>query len=336
MEKKYTQITQVQREEIYRQHADGRSPKEIALHVGLDRSTIYRELKRNSYKGEIYSPDSAHMMALKRRRRPGTKISRSKYLQQSISKYLTMELSPQAIAGRLVSESEEHIISHESIYKWVYGEGKHLKLHIYLVRKKRKRGRRPCRKDKPPNIPNRVSIHDRPKEFETEFGHWEGDTVIFAGHKGALVTLYERQSKMTLAKKIDSKTTENTMRAIREMLGQLPTSARKSITFDNGTEFTNHAELHDILSEKTFFCDPYSSWQKGGVENANGIIRRDIPKGSKACNYTDRDIEEIIMTINNMPRKSIGFLTAIEKFNSCFSKKEPVISKLLDFVALRV
>ena len=268
------------------------------------------------------------MMALKRRRRPGTKISRSKYLQQSISKYLAMELSPQAIAGRLVSESEEHIISHESIYKWVYGEGKHLKLHIYLVRKKRKRGRRPCRKDKPPNIPNRVSIHDRPKEFETEFGHWEGDTVIFAGHKGALVTLYERQSKMTLAKKIDTKTTENTMRAIREMLGQLPTSARKSITFDNGTEFTGHTELHDILSEKTFFCDPYSSWQKGGVENANGIIRRDIPKGSKACNYTDRDIEEIIMTINNMPRKSIGFLTAIEKFNSCFSKKEPVISKL--------
>ena len=336
MEKKYTQITQEQREEIYHQHADGISPTEIAWLVGLDRSTIYRELKRNSYMGKTYSPDAAHMMALKRRNRPGTKMSRSKYLQESISKYLAMELSPQAIAGRLVIESGEHIISHESIYKWVYGEGKHLKLHQYLVRKKRKRGRRPCKKSKVSKIPNRVSIHDRPKEFESEFGHWEGDTVIFAGHQGALVTLYERQSKVTLAKKIENKTTESAMEAIREMLIDLPKNACKSITFDNGTEFTDHTELHDILSEKTFFCDPYSSWQKGGVENANGIIRRDIPKGSKADNYTDRDIEEIIMSINNMPRKSIGFLTPIEKFNSCFSKKEPVISNLLDFVALRI
>jgi transposase, IS30 family len=336
MEKKYTQITQLQREEIYRQHADGISPKEIALHVDLDRSTIYRELKRNSYKGETYSPDSAHMMALGRRNRPGTKIGRSKYLQKFLGESLAMELSPQAISGRLALELGEHIISHESIYKWVYGEGKHLKLHKHLVRKKRKRGRRPCRKDPPSKIPNRVSIHDRPKEFETEFGHWEGDTVIFAGHKGALVTLYERQSKVTLAKKIERKTTENAIKAIEEMLGDLPKNSCKSITFDNGTEFTDHTELHEILSEKTFFCDPYSSWQKGGVENANGIIRRDIPKGSKACNYTDRDIEEIIMTINNTPRKSIGFLTPIEKFNSCFSKNEPVISKLLDFVALRI
>ena len=117
MERKYTQITQVQREEIYRQHADGISAKEIALYVGLDRSTIYRELKRNSYKGKSYSPDSAHMMAYQRRNRPGTKIGRSKYLQTFLSDSLAMELSPQAIAGRLALESGEHIISHESIYK---------------------------------------------------------------------------------------------------------------------------------------------------------------------------------------------------------------------------
>ena len=183
-----------------RQHADGISANEIALYVGLDRSTIYRELKRNSYRGETYSPDSAHMMASQRRNRPGTKIGRSKYLQTFLSDSLAMELSPQVISGRLALESGEHIISHESIYKWVYGEGKHLELHKYLVRKKRKRGMRPCRKDPPSKIPNRISIHDRPKKFETEFGHWEGDTVIFAGYKEALVTLYEHQSKVTLAK----------------------------------------------------------------------------------------------------------------------------------------
>jgi IS30 family transposase len=229
------------------------------------------------------------------------------------------------------------VISHESIYKWIYDEGKQLKLHHYLIRRKRKRGSRPCKKAKLSKIPNRISIHDRPKEHDTTFGHWEGDTIIFAQGKGAIVTLYERQSKLTLAEKVSQKTASLVTQVLEAMLSNLPEEARKSITFDNGGEFTDHEKLIHLLEDKTYFCDSYASWQKGGVENANGIIRRDIPKGSLQQNYTERDIHMIIEDINNMPRKSIGFLTPVEKFNALCKNQHSLHYPLINnLVALRV
>ena len=140
----------------------------------------------------VYLPDKAQILAQQRRNRPGSKIECSKALQTTIIDHIAMGWSPEVIAGRLKTENVEHTISHESIYKWIYGEGKNHNLIQYLVRRKRKRGQRPCRKAKASLIPDRLSIHERPLEFLEEFGHWEGDTVIFAGNKGALVTLYER------------------------------------------------------------------------------------------------------------------------------------------------
>jgi IS30 family transposase len=337
MERKYHHLRREDRNQIYLLHEAGISVTMIAEKLGVHKSTISRELKRNKDDSLGYLPDSAHMQAFQRRHRLGSKIERSKALQDFLSDYLAMGLSPEVMAGRLKLEKEKHVISHESIYKWIYGAGKNLKLHRYLIRAKRKRGYRPCLKEKTPRIPDRVSIHQRPEHYQQEFGHWEGDTVIFAQHQGALVTLYERQSKLILAQKVERKTAENVTGAIRHMLHDLPESARQSITFDNGTEFAAHKQVQDILMTKqTFFCDPYASWQKGGVENANGIIRRDIPKGTQAKHYSEQNINEIITQINNTPRKSLNFFTPIEIFNACVANQKTISSHLFNAVALQI
>jgi IS30 family transposase len=333
MEKKHKHLTQDKRSEIYLLHAGGKSRGQIAQILGVHKSTISRELKRNKDPDVgVYLPDKAQILAQQRRNRPGLKIERSKTLQAKIIDHIAMGWSPEVVAGRLKTEGVEHRISHESIYKWIYGIGKNHNLIQYLVRKKRKRGTRPCRKAKATLIPDRLSIHERPKEFLKEFGHWEGDTVIFAGGKGALVTLYERISKVVLAKKVPQKKADIVEEALQNILEDLPEESRKSITFDNGGEFARHMSLREFLVDKTYFCDPYSSWQKGGVENANGIIRRDVPKGSKGKDYTDSDIQLIIDDINNTPRKSLGFLTPIEKFNGLVTGKKPSLSKIFDQV----
>ncbi len=337
MGKTHKHLTQDKRSELYLLHAGGKAQGTIAKILGVHKSTISRELKRNKDPAiGAYLPDKAQILAQQRRSRPGSKIGRSKALQTTIIDHIAMGWSPEVIAGRLKTENVEHTISHESIYKWIYGEGKKHNLIPYLVRKKRKRGQRPCRKAKASLIPDRLSIHERPLEFLEEFGHWEGVTVIFAGNKGALVTLYERISKVVLAKKVPQKKADIVEGVIQNILEDLPEESKKSITFDNGREFAHHMKLRESLKDKTYFCDPYSSWQKGGVENANGIIRRDIPKGSKEKDYTDMDIELIINDINNTPRKSLGFLTPIEKFNALSFNTKPVLSNFFNSVAFQL
>jgi IS30 family transposase len=337
MGKKHNHLTLEMRLEIYRLHAVYKSLSAVAHQLGVHKSTISREIRRNTHPlvGR-YLPDKAQNLAHERRHRPGSKMGRFKVLQTHIADHIAMGWSPEVIAGRLKLEGFEHRISHESIYKWIYGEGKNRHLIQYLTRKKRRRGTRPSRKINPSPIPNRISIHDRPIEFLHEFGHWEADMIIFAGHKGGIVTLYERASKLTLGQKVSQKTADIVTEALQNQLAPLPKKARKSVTFDNGGEFSGHQEIHPLLSDKTYFCDAYASWQKGGVENTNGIIRRDVPKGSHAEDYTEEDISLIINHINNTPRKSIGFLTPIEKFNALCFNQTPLISPFFKNVAFQV
>ncbi len=206
MEKNYHHLTREQRDVIYRLHREGKSQNQISRQVGVHRSTISREIKRNSNAYVGYVPDDAHGLAHKRRHRPSSKICQSAELQAIIAQYLSQGWSPEVIAGRLALENSLQRISHESIYKWIYGSGKCLKLHVYLVRRKRKRGTRPCLEAKKSLIPNRVPIENRPPEHALTFGNWEGDTVIFAHNKGAIVNLYERQSKLLLGAKVPQKT----------------------------------------------------------------------------------------------------------------------------------
>lgn len=336
MGKKYNQLTEEKRIQLYRLLGDGISQAQIALVFKVNRSTIGREIRRNKHpQAQEYLPDYAQKAASGRRFRSSSKIEGSKLLMQKIEDYLVMGWSPEVIAGRLKLESGKQIISHESIYKWIYGAGKSKNLHKYLVRRKRNRGRRPCKKVDKIKIPERISIHKRPKSSDKELGHWEADTVYFAGHKEVVLTLYERTSKITLGAKMKTRQSSATMDYMESILSKLPEESRRSVTFDNGLEFYNHQRLKKSLGLKTYFCDAYASWQKGGVENANGILRRYIPKGSKADEHSAQDFQQYLHRINGTPRKSLAYKTPYESFLQALEPNTKLMSLINTNVALQ-
>jgi IS30 family transposase len=303
----------------------------------VHKSTIYRELKRNQHpKHEAYLPDTAQRLSLGRRHHPGSKLKRSKQLQQIVEEGIAMLLSPEVIAGRLEREKFKHRISHESIYKWIYFEAKALKLHEKLCRRKRYRGLRPSKKSDKILIPERTSIHERPDPPPGQMGHWEADTVHFAKGIGAIVTLYDKTTKILFGAKMKTRKSQETIDNIKLIFEHLPKKLRRTMTFDNGSEFTNHLELREQFGLKTYFCDTYASWQKGGVENVNGILRRFIPRGSKVDDYSPERVQQIIHQINSTPRKSLGYLSAYEFLLKRLTNKVTIIPLFNQSVALRV
>lgn len=336
MEKKYKHLGSAERDKLHRLLANGSSQIEIAKELGVARSTISRELKRNwSDRHNGYMPDTAHANSQLRRKKIGSKIERSKDLQKQIENYLAMEWSPKIIAGRLKLELGNHIISHESIYKWLYGSGYDRQLWKLLHRKKPKRGRRPCSKGTKSRIPNRVSIDERPKSANQEFGHWELDTVFFAKSQGCILTLIEKQTRFLIGAKMHTRTKDETTDMLSCTFGHIPAEALKSLTFDNGSEFTDHQILKDKFKVPTYFCDPYSPWQKGAIENGNGLIRRAIPKGARAEEYSARHIQEVIHQINGRPRESLGFKTPYEAYLQKCNQSVGLTQLINPFVALQ-
>src|SRR5208337_1104929 len=162
-------------------------------------------------------------------------------------------------------------------------------------------------------IKDRASIHDRPKTIENrgEAGHWEGDLIICKCTRPVLV-LHERKSRVTLAARLTGKTAAETISAMLAVFGRIDPHLRKSITFDNDTAFAQHGLLRTMRDMTTWFCDAYASWQKGGIENANGRLRRWLPRHLDIDRTSDQDIQEIVLTTNLTPRKCLGFKTPFQ------------------------
>jgi len=311
----YTQLDIDERYELYRLHEAGIAPGKIAMMLGRSASTISRELKRNALPKSGYRPGSAERIALSRRRRC-SRIERLNPLGQHIRDRLAMGWSPEQIVGRLRLEGSEHRISHESIYRFIYRpKVRREKLHRYLPRAKASRGRRYFKRRRHP-LEGRRSIHERPLAvaLRDEFGHWEGDLMQFRTQRGNLLTLSERKTRFTLTAPLTTKTAEETGRVLIDILDALPPQARRTITFDNGGEFANHNQLEDQLGINAYFCDPHSPWQRGLIENTNGILRRDMPRKTDINSYSPRDIDEITWAVNSTPRKCLGFKTPAEAF----------------------
>lgn len=335
--RKFQHLDQKKRDTLYRHYSAGTEVGEIATILGVHRSTVYRELKHNRHPiHKSYLPDSAQTLSLGRRNRPGSKIKCSKQLQQIIQDAIAMLRSPEVIAGRLKRERFSHKISHESIYKWIYGEGKSFKLYQELARRKRLRGLRPSKKLSKSKIPNRKSIHERPEPPLNQLGHWESDTVYFSKGKETILTVYDKVTKVFFGAKMTSRKADETIDNLKEILKMLPKKMRRSITFDNGSEFTEHEQLQDAFGLKTYFCDAYAPWQKGGVENANGILRRYIPKRSKADDYTPEQVQLIFHRINMTPRKSLNYRTPYEMLLQQLTGKNRIIPQFNKSVAFRV
>jgi len=269
----------------------GLGVSEIARRLGRHRGTIHREVGRNRCV-DGYRPDSAARRAWARKLR-GSRIMRSTRLREHVEDRLAMGWSPEQIAGRMELEEVEHRVSAESIYRHAYSPtGRQAGLPRQLAQRKAKRGRRRRNGRREPSIPDRVSIHQRPTKahLRSQFGHWEGDLVHFRRQRDILPTLQERRSRLTLARRLLSKDAELTASAIVAELGGLPAKARRTITHDNGGEFARHEAVTEAIGMRAFFCDPHSPWQRGGIENANGRLRRWLPRQTNIDDLSDEDL----------------------------------------------
>ena len=311
----YDQLDIDERYEIYRLHQANTSLRQIGRLMGRDVSTISRELERNTLPCGDYKPASADRIAMSRRRRL-SRIERLRLLQIYINDRLAMGWSPEQIAGRLRLERSEHTVGVETIYRYIYRwRMRSEKLWRFLPRAKASRGRRYFKRRRDP-LQGRRSIRERPVSvgLRHEFGHWEGDLMQFRTQRGNLLTVCERKTRFTLTAPLKTKTAAETGMALINVLNRLPQAARKTVTFDNGGEFYDHKKLEAVLKLETYFCDPHAPWQRGTIENTNGILRRDMPRKTDITNYTARDIGEITWAVNSTPRKCLGFKTPAEAF----------------------
>lgn len=229
--------------------------------------------------------------------------------------------SPEQIAGRLKKHppksTQGKYINHESIYQYICkpsGENKYL--FNYLRKAQKTRRKKHGRKKQKNTIIERISIHLRPDDVNErkEYGHWENDSMIFSKQRAALNAQYERKSRLVTLRKLADKSAEETEAAIARNIESLPNDFMKSATFDNGTENAKHHRLKKTFGIETYFCDPCASWQKGGVENINGLIRQYLPRKTNLATITDSEIKEIQESLNNRPRKSLDYLTPNEIF----------------------
>lgn len=323
MVRKHGQLSLDERIEIYRLHEGGKSNKFIAKVLGRDKTTIGRELKRNSKpSGDWpggYEPLRADRLTRRRHARGRKhKMERQPELHKAVMDQLAMVRSPEQIAGRLAREQGRPVISHESIYRYIYWRVHSFKenLHQLLPRKKYRRGWRGRKGGSSKNfIEARVSVHQRPAEVNdrSSQGHWEADLMQFSQY-GQVLVVHERKSRFTVLLPQASRKAASIADNLSRFFEGLPRRKRMSVTFDNGTEFSQHHRLREALGMLTWHCDTHSPWQKGGIENSIGRTRRFLPRKTDPATLTARNLAKLTERINNTPRKCLGFLTPSEVF----------------------
>lgn len=314
----YKHFTIEDREKLITFHNQGFTQREIGLAIGFSQAAISRELGRNrNSRTLLYNPDSAQSKASLRKIR-GCKIDKNLPLKALITDKLHLGWTPQQIAERVNMENDNSHLSHETIYQWIYQPiQKKAKLYKTLTRHKSNRGPRKCYEAKALKMLDKKSIHIRPAEinFREFLGDWEGDLMIGKNSKSQVLTLLERKSRFFIIAKIDSKKANVTGQKILEIVMKLKAKGIvpfNSLTLDNGTEFNDFMLLEKQLGIPIYFCDPFASWQKGAIENSNGIARRTIPKKSDFTEYTHDDINNLMWNMNNTPRKCLGYKTPYE------------------------
>ncbi len=309
----YRVLTHAEREEIMIGQRLGKSIRSIARHLNRNPSVISRELKQNSTEDGIYQAYWAHSRS-QRRRKQSRKRKRvpNQGVRQYIEDNLKLGWSPEQIAGRIALDYPSERISHETIYQYIFRERRDLTQYLTCGRKRRRKRYR--KHAKRTMIPQRVGIEERPKEVEyrEEIGHWEADTAVSRQSKEALMVLHERAAGITLLAKLPRCAPQEMYLALKEKLKDLPLYMRRTLTFDNGQENRQHHKLKEELGIHTFFCNAYSSWEKGSVEHAVGLTRRVWPKKTDYALISDKDIAMLEYRLNTRPRKRLGFLTPYE------------------------
>jgi len=318
----YSHLNINERQLIAKLHAQGRSAREIGQVIDRHHTTVSRELKRYAelYTNQ-YNPNISNNIALYWRITPRhAKRRMYKPLYRHVIKQLKQGDSPDIIAGRLTITDPDNPrmrISHETIYRWIYADALHGgTLYKHLNRQRRFRRKNRLWSQKGFTLKDRVSIHDRPQLIDerSRLGDWEGDLVEGKRSTGYFLTLTERVSRFIIASKLNTKESNvvsaHTIRKMRRLKHHV-----HSITFDNGKEFYNFKKTEKSLDTEVFFADPYSSWQRGTNEHANGMLRRYFPKGTDFRTVSGRHLKAVVDKINNRPRKILNYRTPAEVFN---------------------
>jgi IS30 family transposase len=303
--------------EIARRREARQSLRQIAAALDCAPSSVSRELKRNT-SSPGYRPAYADQQAQARRWR-GSKLLRDAPLQALVLERLAQGWAPQTVAARL-AQDQNRFISHESIYRFIAAQivrTNDYSWRHYLPRAKSKRGWRGRKGGSPViHIHHRIPLSERPVAAadRAQAGHWEADLMLFSIYGQAILAVHERTSRFTVLVVQPSKAAAPVADVLHQLLAPLPAHLRRTLTFDNGTEFALHYRLTDQLGIKTFFCDPHAPWQKGGVENAIGRLRRWLPRKTNLANLPPDAPIHLMYLYNHTPRKCLGFQTPAEVF----------------------
>lgn len=315
---RYRQLGIEERCEIARLCAAGRSIRQIASALDRQPSTIAREIRRNQSHQTGYQAVYAERQS-RARRWSGSKLDRDADLREVVLSRLAHGWSPEQVSGRLAKEAGKPIISHETIYRFVYAQIRRTQDYSwrrYLPLGKSKRGWRGRKGGSPTSfIALRCPISERPRSADDRQmpGHWEADLMQFRNNTQTILAVHERSSRLVIAVRPPGKAAELIARALCAILTPLPPAWRQTVTFDNGTEFAQHYDLH-VHDIETYFCNTRSPWQKGGIENAIGRMRRCLPRKTDLASMPDHRFIAMIQTYNNTPRKCLDFLTPAEFF----------------------
>jgi IS30 family transposase len=323
MKDRYSHLTLTNRDRIKALHDDGFSMRKIARTLGISHSTVSRELQRNARSGQTqhgeasgYEPFVAHHKAYVRRRMAtyqGKKLETNRELQEYVIARLQAGWNPDEISGRLKRTPGATYISKTAIYEWLYSAYGQPYCQ-YLARARYRPKRRSHRLKPGLTIPNRLPIWQRPKGAtnRSRYGHWEGDTVVSGKYTHSTVSLVvatERKTRYLTARLIPNLAGETFSAAMSELLAG---KSAASLTLDNGVENHAHHRITEQTGATVFFCDPYSSWQKGSVEHANKLLRGYLPKGCNLADYDQHYVEWVVSRINNKPRRCLGYKSALE------------------------
>jgi len=319
-------LTPAEREEISRGLAVGQSMRWIAGSLNRSPSTISREVNRN---GGVkrYRSTKADKAAWDRAHRPKLcKLALNHELRDAVTIKLKLEWSPQQVSCWLKREypgNEEMQVSHETIYKTLFIQArgalkKELQQHLRSRRAIRRSVHSDKAQDRRGQIPDMVSISERPASAEDRAlpGHWEGDLI--AGSKNSYIaTLVERHTRYVMLMKVADRKTATVINALIEHSKRLPDELYKSLTWDRGKELTDHKRFTLATDIKVYFCDPNSPWQRGSNENTNGLLRQYFPKGTDLSVHSQEHLDMIARRLNERPRMTLNYETPAERFNAC-------------------
>ena len=320
----YTQLTRGKRYQIRALLKAGFSQSEMAFYLKVHKSTISREIRRNSgHKG--YRPRQAHEKTMTRRYAAAKRIKMTPTMIDLINHYIRKDFSPEQVSGHLARKHELRI-SHETIYKHIWSD-KRIggSLYKHLRHSNRRYKKRYGSKERRGRMKGRVSIDLRPAvvDAKSRIGDWEIDTITGKSSKGYMITAVERKSKLTLIKRVPDKQSDEMAKAIIKLLRPYKDSVL-TITADNGREFSRHQKISKSLKANVYFAHPFHAWERGLNENTNGLLRQYFSRKLDFRTIDDKSIQHAMDRLNNRPRKTMGYATPIEVFSQDNSNMDSV------------